>query len=69
MRPKPRVRDKAGPLQVARAVFWSFLGIRRRQDYEADAAKITLVQVVVAGLIGVAVLITSLLLLVRLVTS
>ncbi len=56
---------KATPLQVAKAVFWSFLGIRKKQDYEKDAVRLTPVQVIVAGLIGAALLVVSLLLLVR----
>ena len=43
---------KAGILQVAKAVFWSFFGVRRRRDYESDAARITPVQAIVAGLTG-----------------
>jgi hypothetical protein len=59
----------ASPLQVAKAVFWSFLGIRTRAEHESDVAKLKLVQVVVAGLIGAAIFILSLVLLVRLVVS
>ena len=62
-----QVPKKAAPLQVARAVFWSFLGIRRRRDYEADSAELTPKQVIIAGLVGAAVLVASLLLLVRFV--
>ena len=60
---------KANPLQVARAVFWSFLGIRKRRDYDADSVQLTPQQVIVAGLIGAAVLVLGLILLVRLVIS
>lgn len=57
----------ASPLQVAKAVFWSFLGIRRRRDYDADSVALKPRQVIVAGLIGAAVLVASLILLVRFV--
>ena len=60
---------KANPLQVARAVFWSFLGIRKRRDYDADSVQLKPQQVIVAGLIGAAVLVLGLILLVRLVIS
>jgi len=60
---------KASPLQIARAVFWSFLGIRKRRDYEADSVKLKPQQVIIAGLIGAALFVLSLLLLVRLVIS
>ena len=56
---------KASPLTVAKAVFWSFLGIRRKKDYEADSVRLTPVQVIVAGLVGAALLVTSLILLVK----
>ena len=60
---------KAGALTVARAVFWSFLGIRKRSAHEADTARISPKQVIIAGLIGAALFITTLLLLVRFVMS
>jgi preprotein translocase subunit Sec61beta len=60
-----QAQRKASPLQVAKAVFWSFFGIRKRSDYETDSVQIKPHQVVVAGLIGAAVLVVSLILLVR----
>ena len=63
---KPR---KAGPLQVAKAVFWSFIGIRKRAAHERDAVHITPVQAIVAGLIGAVVLVLSLVTLVGYVTG
>ena len=56
-------------LQVAKAVFWSFFGIRRKQDYEADAVRLTPVQVVIAGIVGAALLVTVLIVLVRFIIS
>ena len=60
---------KAGPLQVAKAVFWSFFGIRRRAEHEADVGRLSPVQVIVAGLIGAALFIGTLVLIVRFVIS
>ncbi|MDP2639617.1 MAG: DUF2970 domain-containing protein [Betaproteobacteria bacterium] len=60
-------RKRASPLQVAKAVFWSFLGIRKRRDYETDSVQLKPQQVIVAGLIGAAFLVLGLILLVRLV--
>jgi hypothetical protein len=60
---------KASPLEVAKAVFWSFFGIRRKRDYDADAVRLTPVQVVVAGIIGAALLVASLIVLVRFIIS
>ena len=72
MRPVTEPQEKlkkAGPLQVAKAVFWSFLGIRRRAAHERDVGTITPVQAIVAGLIGAAIFVGSLILLVRFITS
>jgi hypothetical protein len=60
-------QKRASLLQVAKAVFWSFLGIRKRRDYEIDSVELKPRQVIVAGLIGAAILVLSLLLLVRFV--
>ena len=59
---------KATPLQVAKAVFWSFFGIRRRAEYEKDAVTLTPVQVIVAGIIGVIIFGLSLVTLVHFIT-
>lgn len=64
--PKPR---NASPLDVAKAVFWSFLGIRRRSAHEQDAVTLKPVQVIIAGLIGAAIFVLSLIALVRYITS
>jgi hypothetical protein len=62
-----QAQKKASLLQVVKAVFWSFLGIRKRRDYETDSVELKPQQVIVAGLIGAAVLVLSLILLVRFV--
>jgi hypothetical protein len=56
-----------GNFKAALAVFWSFLGVRRRRDYDADAKNLTPAQVVIAGLIGGVVFVLTILLLVYLV--
>jgi hypothetical protein len=60
---------KAGPLDIARAVFWSFLGIRKRAAHEKDAVTIRPVQVIIAGVIGAVIFVLSLVTLVRFITS
>lgn len=50
-------------------MFWSFLGIRKRRDYETDSVELKPLQVIVAGLIGAAVLVLGLILLVRFVIA
>ena len=56
---------KATPLQVAKAVLWSFFGIRRRAEYDKDSVSLKPVQVIVAGIIGAILLILSLVTLVH----
>jgi hypothetical protein len=58
-------RASATPLQVAKAVFWSFFGIRRRAAYEKDAVSLKPAQVIVAGIIGAVILVLSLITLVH----
>jgi len=57
---------KSGNLKAALAVFWSFFGVRKRRDYDADAQSLTPAQVIIAGLIGAAVFVLTMLLLVYL---
>ena len=61
--------DKASAVQVGRAVFWSFIGIRRSAGHEDDVAKITPAQAIVAGMIGAALFVTSLVILVKFLTA
>ena len=58
----------ATPLQVIKAVFWSFLGIRRRAEYEKDAVSLKPVQVIVAGIIGAILLVLTFVTLVLFIT-
>lgn len=62
-------RRKAGPLQVAQAVFWSFLGIRKSAAHEHDAVTIKPLQAIVAGVIGAIILVLSLVALVSYITG
>jgi hypothetical protein len=42
--------------QVARAISWSFFGVRKGEDLDRDAAKISPMQIIAAGLIGTTIL-------------
>lgn len=63
--PEPRA---AGFLQVLGAVFWSFLGIRKKAAGERDVVTIKPLHVIVAGLLAAAVLVGTLVLLVTAIT-
>ena len=52
-----------------KAVFWSFLGIRKRSDYEKDSTSLNPVHVIIAGLIGVLLFIGVLVTLVRIAVA
>jgi hypothetical protein len=52
-----------------KAVFWSFFGVRKRKDYEDDAANLNPVHVIIGGLIGVLIFIGILMFFVRMATS
>jgi Protein of unknown function (DUF2970) len=56
-----------GNLKAVFAVFWSFFGVRKRRDYDADAQTLTQAQIIIAGLIGGVVFVLTLLLVVYLV--
>jgi hypothetical protein len=63
---KPR---KASFGATMKAVFWSFFGVRKRKDYEDDAANLNPVHVIIGGLIGVLIFIGILMFFVRMATS
>jgi len=52
-----------------KAVFWSFFGVRKRRDYEHDAANLNPVHVIVGGLIGALVFIGILVFVVKMVVA
>lgn len=55
--------------QAARAVFWSFFGVRKKTHYEQDAGRLSPLQIIVAGLVAAALLVLILLGIVWLVAS
>jgi hypothetical protein len=52
-----------------KAVFWSFFGVRKRKDYEHDAAHLNPVHVIIAALIGVLLFIGVLVTVVKIAVS
>lgn len=55
--------------QVAKAVMFAFMGIRKKSDLEHDAATLKPAQVIIGGIIGGIVFVISLMLLVRLIVN
>jgi Protein of unknown function (DUF2970) len=60
---------KGSGWRAALAVFWGFFGVRKERDYDSDAAQLSMGQVIVAGLIGVALFVGVILLVVKLIVS
>lgn len=65
----PNATVAASPLQVARAVLWSFIGIRKGAGYADDVARIKPAQAIIAGIFGAAIFVASLVVLVRFLTA
>ncbi len=57
-----------GSLRAFKAIFWSFFGVRKGRDHDADIQQLKPAQVIVAGLIGAAIFVLSLVLLVNWIT-
>ena len=58
-------RRKASFGQTARAVFWSFFGVRKRAHYESDAARLNPVHLIVMAVLGAALFIGVLLVIIK----
>jgi hypothetical protein len=64
----PEARPTAGFLQVMGAVFWSFFGVRKRASGERDQVTIKPVHMILAGLLGAAILVAVVATLVGVIT-
>ena len=54
------VRRKGSFRQTARAVAWSFFGVRKSADQEKDLSEINPVHVIIAGVIGALLFVAAL---------
>ena len=66
---KQASRRKASFFATMKAVFWSFFGVRKRSDYESDAAQLNPLHVIIAGVIGATIFVAVLLVIVHLVVA
>jgi hypothetical protein len=66
---KQASRRKASFAATMKAVFWSFFGVRKRSDYDKDAASLNPLHVIIAGLIGAAIFVAVLIVIVKLVVA
>jgi amino acid transporter len=60
---------KGGFGATMKAVFWSFFGVRKKSDYERDAAQLNPLHVIIAALIGVVLFIGILITVVKIAVS
>lgn len=65
----PHDSRRTSPLAVFKAVAWSFLGIRRRSEYEADVTHLKPLHVIIAGLVAALIFVLALVAIVRIVVS
>ena len=63
--PEKTPRRKASFSATMKAVFWSFFGVRKKSDYEKDAQQLNPVHVIIAGLIGAAIFVLTLILIAK----
>lgn len=62
---KPSKARSASIGDIAKTVFFAFFGVRKRKQHEMETVHLTPVQIIVAGLVGAVVFVTSLILLVK----
>ena len=55
-------------IRAFKAVFWSFLGVRKNAEYEADSRRLKPQEVIAAGLVSAAVFVLAIFAVVKLVT-
>jgi len=60
---------KTSVLHTAKTVAWSFFGVRRSGDHAQEGTRINLVHVVIAGFVGVFLLVAGLMVLVNWVAA
>jgi hypothetical protein len=66
---KDAARRKASFGATMKAVFWSFFGVRRKSDYDKDAAQLNPVHVIIAGVLGALIFIAVLVIIVKAVVA
>ncbi len=66
---KEASKRKASFGSTMKAVLWSFFGVRKKSDYEKDAAQLNPVHVIIAGVIGALIFIMTLIMIVKSVVA
>lgn len=68
------MKDNKTPSQhnffaTIKAVLWAFFGVRKKGDYEKDAAQLNPVHVILAGLLGAVIFVILLVILVNFIVA
>lgn len=61
-------KKHTGAIHAMRAVLWSFFGVRSKSEYQADINRLTMTQIIAAGIVGAFLFVMTLLVLVYFVT-
>jgi hypothetical protein len=63
------MKKQSSFLQSMKAVMWGFLGVRKQSGLQDDAASLSLVHIILAGILGAVIFMAALLLIVKMVVS
>ena len=66
---EPEKARSASIGDIAKTVFFAFFGVRKRKQHETETVHLKPVQIIVAGLVGAVVFVTSLILLVKFIVG
>ena len=64
-----RTPPKRNFIATIKAVLWAFFGVRKKGDYEKDAAQLNPVHVIIAGLLGAVIFVLLLIVLVNFIVA
>jgi len=63
------MKKQSSFLQSMKAVMWGFLGVRKQSGLQDDAASLSFVHIIIAGVLGAVLFMAILLLIVNLVVT
>lgn len=67
--PEQKALRKSSFGATAKAVLWAFFGVRKKSEYEKDAAQLNPVHVIIVGIIGALIFIALLVTIVKIVVA
>ena len=67
--PEQKASRKSSFGATVKVILWAFLGIRKKRDYEKDAAQLNPVHVIIAGIVGALIFIAVLITIVKMVVA